>query len=146
MIIHGECPLKTPPADLLNAAKAVLSNAYAPYSHYFVASAVRAEDGSIFAGCNVENASFPITLCAEANAIGALHTHGHKKVIEALVLVKDSKICSPCGACRQRLLESAAPNTVVHLCTLDGKHLQTTIAELLPLAFGPDNLADHIQG
>lgn len=136
----GELPLKTPPADLLSAAKAVLPNAYAPYSHFLVAAAVRAEDGAIFVGCNVENASFPVGTCAEAGAIAALITQGHRKVTEALVLVDDTKICSPCGACRQRFLESAPLNAIIHMCTVSGLYQQTTLSELLPLAFGPNNL------
>lgn len=122
--------------DLLSAAKAVLSRAYAPYSHYHVASALRAEDGQIFVGCNVENAAYPVTLCAEASALGALISSGQQKIIEALVLVDAAKPASPCGACRQRLSEMAASREmIVHMCTLSGTHQQYTIAELLPLAF-----------
>ena len=94
----GERPLKTPPTDMLAAAKAVLHNAYAPYSHFQVAAVVRTDDGKLFSGCNVENAAYSLTLCAEAGAITALYTNGYKKAVEALVLVADSKICSPCGA------------------------------------------------
>ncbi|EKD77697.1 MAG: Cytidine deaminase [uncultured bacterium] len=132
--------MKTPPADMLNAAKAVLPNAYAPYSHFSVAAAVRADNGEIFSGCNIENAAFPVGTCAEAGAISALFAHGHKKIIEALVLVSDNQICSPCGACRQRFLESAPLETIIHLCTLNGDYQQTTLGELLPFAFGPKNL------
>lgn len=139
----GECPLKTPPIDLLSAAKAVLPHAYAPYSHFSVAAALRTEDGSIVVGCNVENAAFPLGICAETGAINALYTQGHQKIVEALVLVADSKICPPCGGCRQRFLESASQyHMTIHLCTLDGQYQQTTLAELLPFAFGPDNLQD----
>jgi cytidine deaminase len=140
----GETTLKTPPADLLAAAKAVLPNAYAPYSHYSVAAAIRAENGMILTGCNVENAAFPVGMCAEAAAIGALITQGHRQMTEALVLVKDTQICPPCGACRQRFLESAPLEMIIHLCTLDGQYQQTTLAELLPHAFGPQNLKEKI--
>ncbi len=143
-LIILENPLKIPPADMLAAAKSVLPNAYAPYSHFSVAACVRAENGELFSGCNVENASFSITMCAEAGAVSALFAHGHKKIIEALILVPDQKICSPCGACRQRLLECAAPEISVHLCTVDGKYQHTTLAELLPFAFGPQNLATRL--
>ena len=132
--------MKTPPADMLAAAKAVLPHAYAPYSQFYVAAAVRAENGELFVGCNVENAASPLGLCAEAGAVAALFAHGHKKVVEALVLVKDSKICSPCGGCRQRFLECASLDISIHLCTIDGTYHHTTLGELLPLAFGPKNL------
>lgn len=132
--------MKIPPADLLAAAKAVLPHAYTPYSHFAVAASVRAEDGTVFSGCNVENAAFPMGMCAEVGAITALFSRGYRKITEALVLVADHKICSPCGACRQRFLEHASAETVIHLCTMDGKHQTISVHELLPLAFGPDNL------
>ncbi|MCX7126046.1 MAG: cytidine deaminase [Gammaproteobacteria bacterium] len=132
--------MKKPPADMLTAAKAVLPNAYAPYSHFSVAACVRAENGLLFSGCNVENAASPVGMCAEVGAISALFTHGYKKVSEALVLVPDTKICSPCGACRQRFLECASPEISIHLCTLDGQYQHCTLEELLPFAFGPNNL------
>lgn len=134
--------MKTPPADLLAAAKAVLNNAYAPYSHYYVAASVRAKNGEIFAGCNVENAAFPMGICAEAGAISALFAKGNKKVTEALILVPSHKICPPCGACRQRLLECAPLDTSIHLCTTHGDYYHATLSELFPLAFGPNNLEE----
>ena len=88
----------------------------------------------------MENAASPLGICAETSAIATLFTQGHRKVTEALVLVPDRKICPPCGGCRQRLLECASLEISIHLCTLDGKYQHTTLAELLPLAFGPKNL------
>lgn len=126
--------------DMLAAAKAVLPHAHAPYSHFFVAACIRTEDGTLFAGCNVENAAFPLTLCAEANAIGSMFSAGQKKITEALILVSDENICPPCGACRQRLFECANANTRIHLCTLDGKYESHLLETLLPFAFGPNNL------
>ncbi|HLB55949.1 MAG TPA: cytidine deaminase [Coxiellaceae bacterium] len=134
--------MKTPPVDMLVAAKAVLPNAYTPYSHFQVAAVLRAENGKLFSGCNVENASFSLTLCAEAVAMGTLIAQGCKKITEVLVLVPGHKICSLCGACRQRLLECASPETIIHLCTTEGNYQQTTLAELLPHAFGPKNLEE----
>lgn len=134
--------MKTPPADMLAAAKAVLPHAYTPYSHFSVAAAVRAENGEIFSGCNVENAAFPMCVCAEVGAISALFAHGHKKIIETLILVPNQKICSPCGACRQRLLECASRESTIHLCTLQNDYQRYTLAQLLPIAFGPKNLEE----
>lgn len=132
--------MKKPPADLFDAANAVLCNAYAPYSHFSVAASVRAENGEIFVGCNVENAAFPMGLCAEIGAISALFTKGYRRITEILILVSSRKLCPPCGACRQRFLECAALGTVVHLCTTQGEYQQITLGELFPHAFGPHNL------
>lgn len=132
--------MKTPPHDLLAAAKAVLPNAYAPYSQFHVAASVRTEQGKIFAGCNVENAAFPISICAETGAIAAAVANGHPKITEALIVVPNHKVCPPCGACRQRLLECASPAISIHLCTTHGHYHHTTLSELLPMAFGPNNL------
>ena len=128
------------PKDLLLAAKNVLNQAYAPYSNFPVAAAIRAKNGEIFACCNVENAAFPLGVCAEGGAISSMVASGQREIIEALVLVNDKKICSPCGACRQRLIEFAATDIPVHLCTEDGQYQQYTLHELLPAAFGPNNL------
>lgn len=132
--------MKTPPADMLAAAQAILPNAYAPYSHFSVAACIRTEDGALIVGCNVENAAYPLASCAEAGAISTMYAQGHRKIVEALVLVPGDTLCSPCGACRQRLLESSIPNLPIHLCTTDGMYQHTTLSELLPFAFGPKNL------
>lgn len=134
--------MKTPPRDMLDAAKAVLPNAYAPYSHFSVAACVRASNGKLFVGCNIENAAFPVGMCAEVGAISALFANGHQTISETLILVPDHKICSPCGACRQRFLECASSDMIFHLCTLDGKYQSATLTELLPFAFGPKNLRE----
>lgn len=135
--------MKTPAVDMLAAAKTVLPNAYAPYSHFSVAAVVRAENGALFSGCNVENAAYPLALCAEAGAMAAMYTQGQKKVTEVLVLVPGHKICPLCGACRQRLLECAAPETIIHLCTLHGHYEQYTLAQLIPHAFNSKNLEER---
>lgn len=132
--------MNTPPVDMLTAAKAVLPHAYAPYSHFLVAACIRTKEGKLFSGCNVENAAFPLTLCAEANAIGSMFSAGRQKITEVLVLVSDENICPPCGACRQRLFECADANTCIHLCTISGKYESYTLTALLPFAFGPNNL------
>lgn len=132
--------MRTPPVDMLDAAKAVLPNAYAPYSHFSVAACIRTEDGKLFVGCNVENAAYPLTLCAEANVIGTLYSQGYQKISEILVLVADPQICPPCGACRQRLLECASADTRVHLCAMNGDYESHRLSALLPFAFGPKNL------
>jgi cytidine deaminase len=125
---------------LLDAAAAARANAHAPYSRFQVGAALRAEDGTIYAGANVENAAYPEGLCAEAAAIAAMVTAGARQIREIAVLADGPPLCAPCGGCRQRIREFAVPETVVHLCTPSGVQRSVTLGELLPLAFGPDNL------
>ncbi|MEE8270658.1 MAG: cytidine deaminase [Alphaproteobacteria bacterium] len=128
---------------LFAAATAARANAYAPYSSFPVGAALRAPDGRIFAACNVENAAYPQGQCAEASAIGVMVASGATRIAEVVVLggeVGDGLLCSPCGGCRQRLREFAAPDAPIHVCGPEGLRRTTTLAELLPLSFGPDNL------
>jgi cytidine deaminase len=125
---------------LIDAAAAARANAYAPYSRFAVGAAIRAEDGRLYAGANVENAAYPQGQCAEASAIGAMIAAGARR-IEAMVLLADgAALCTPCGGCRQRIREFAGPMTKIHLCGLEGVRRTVTVGELLPLSFGPDNL------
>ncbi|WP_337995741.1 cytidine deaminase [Oleispirillum naphthae] len=126
-------------AELIAAARAVRENAYAPYSHYAVGAAVRAEDGSIYAGCNVENAASPEGLCAEAAAIAAMVAAGRRRLTAVAVVGGDvARPAMPCGGCRQRLHEFAAPGAVVAVADAAGRLLcETPLAALLPEAFGP---------
>ena len=122
---------------LLDAAERALRNAHEPYSHYRVGTAVLADGGKIFSGCNVENASYGLTMCAERVAIGAAVAAGNKN-IRGLVVVSDGpEMPWPCGACRQVLVEFAKDDMPV-LVAIRG-HLRaaelTTLGELLPHAF-----------
>lgn len=128
------------PQDMLDAANKALENAYAPYSNFPVAACIRTEDGSLVTGCNVENAAFPLSSCAEAGAISSMLVTGQKKIKEVLVLVPNEKLCPPCGACRQRLIEFSPLSLPIHLCTTNGDYVQSTLKELMPMAFGPDHL------
>jgi homotetrameric cytidine deaminase len=128
------------PGALLAAAGAALRNAHAPYSRFRVGAALRAPDGSIFAGANVENASYPEGQCAETSALGALVTAGHTTFTAAAVVAETVDRCPPCGGCRQRLAELAGPDTPVHLGREGGPHETLTLGELLPLAFSAREL------
>jgi homotetrameric cytidine deaminase len=116
---------------LLNAAEAAMRNAYAPHSGFKVGAALRAPTGAIYAGANVENASYPQGQCAEASAIGALIAAGEHEIAAVAVVAEQMDPCAPCGGCRQKLAEFAKPDTPVYL----GRSLTTTMGELLPLAF-----------
>lgn len=121
-------------------AKIAAQNAYAPYSKFHVGACLRSEDNLLFSGANVENASYGLTQCAEASAIGALISAGQKKVTEVVIVSLAPHFCPPCGACRQKLNEFALENTPIHLYKLTGEYKTILLSELLPLAFGPHNL------
>ncbi len=127
--------------DLRTAAIEVMKRAYAPYSRLAVGAAILAASGEIFAGCNVENAAFPVGLCAEAIALGAMVARlGGARVQAALVVVAGPEKAWPCGACRQRLWEFARGDMVVYATTLAGEWASSPLVQLLPLGFGPRNL------
>ena len=125
---------------LIAAASEARDRAYAPYSRYHVGAALRAEDGSIHAGANVENSAYPQGQCAEASAIGVLVASGRTRVLEAAVIADADAICVPCGGCRQRLREFMPLDGTIHLCSAAGERRTATLEELLPLSFGPEYL------
>jgi homotetrameric cytidine deaminase len=125
---------------LVAAAREAMEHAHAPYSRFKVGAALRAEDGSIHAGANVENSAYPQGQCAEASAIGALVAAGRTRVLEAAVISDGAAICVPCGGCRQRLREFMPLDGRVHLCAPGGERRTVTLEELLPMSFGPEFL------
>ena len=127
-------------ADLVQAAIAAMAKAYAPYSHFAVGAAVRGASGTVYAGCNVENAAYPQGCCAEASAISALVMGGDTRIVEVAVAGGGDKLVTPCGGCRQRLREFAADDVKIHICGPAGLRETVTLGALLPLSFGPDNL------
>jgi cytidine deaminase len=127
-------------ADLFEAARSAQAKAYAPYSRFHVGAALRTPSGAIFAGCNVENAAYPQGACAEAGAIGAMALAGERRIAEFLVIGDGEALCTPCGGCRQRIREFAAPETPVHIAGPEGVRARFTLQELLPHSFGPGNL------
>jgi cytidine deaminase len=125
---------------LLAAARAVRLRAHAPYSKFRVGAAVLDERGRVHAGCNVENAAYPVGTCAEAAAIAAMVAAGGRRIAAILVIGDGAALVTPCGACRQRIREFAGPDTPVHAAGRDGLRRSFTLDALLPFAFGPDNL------
>lgn len=128
---------------LFAAASAARGKAHAPYSHYAVGAALLADDGRIYAGCNVENASFPEGWCAETTALGHMVMGGGRKVVAAAVVaeridrdaVPGGRFCTPCGGCRQRLAEFSNADTPVWAADPAGASKCFTMAELLPAGF-----------
>ena len=127
---------------LIAAAREAMGRAHAPYSRFHVGAALRAEDGSIHAGANVENAAYPQGQCAEASAIGVLVAAGRTRVLEAAVIADSDAICVPCGGCRQRLREFMPLDGTIHLCSSGGEHEAVTLETLLPYSFGPEFLPE----
>lgn len=125
----------TTPDDLFEAAKAVRAHAHAPYSEFQVGAAIRCDDGSVHAGCNVENASYPEGWCAETTAIGRMVASGGKRITEVLVMAAGKRLCTPCGGCRQRLAEFGDMDIKVHIASPEGIRKSFTLGELLPASF-----------
>ena len=129
---------KTVAETLLSLALTAQKNAYAPYSNFHVGAAILDENGNNHAGCNVENAAYPLGQCAEAGAISTMVVSGCKQIQQILILSPNNQFCPPCGGCRQKIAEFSNSETQVHLATQDGKIKSVNSAELLPLAFGFD--------
>ena len=125
---------------LFAAASAAQQRAYAPYSRFKVGAAILTDDGAVYSGCNVENAAYPVGACAEAGAISAMVTGGARAIRAILVVGDGAELVTPCGACRQRIREFAAPETPILIAGPDGIRARFSLAELLPASFGPANL------
>jgi cytidine deaminase len=130
-------------AALRAAASAAASHAYAPYSNLRVGAAAIADDGRLVSGCNVENASYGLTLCAECGLVSALTASGGGRLVAMSVTAGDGKPLAPCGRCRQLLFEHGGPDLVVD----EGPGAPpVTIGELLPRAFTSDDLSTRRKG
>ena len=125
---------------LLDDARAVRENAYAPYSRFKVGAAIRTPDGTVYTGCNVENVAYPDGTCAEAGAIAAMIAGGATEIAEVAVIAASPAPVPPCGGCRQKLAEFAKPDVKVTMATTGGATLTLTVAELLPGAFTADHM------
>jgi cytidine deaminase len=122
-------------AELRLRAREAMASAYAPYSHFPVGAAALVDDGRIVVGCNVENASYGLGLCAECGLVSALHASGGGRLVAFACVDGNGTVLMPCGRCRQLLLEHGGPELL-----LDTASGVRTMAELLPDAFGPADL------
>lgn len=132
----------TPDSDwraLRAAAFAALERAYAPYSRFRVGAAVQARDGRVFVGCNVENASYPASLCAERAAIAGAVAVGARDFVAMVIASDAAEPAPPCGICRQ-VLNELAPALEVMSCTRDGGESRWSVSSLLPYPFTPQSL------
>lgn len=130
---------------LFDAALAVRGRAHAPYSHFAVGAALLDEQGRVHVGCNVENAAYPQSLCAEAGALAALVAAGAREVRAVMVVAQADRPVTPCGGCRQKLGELAADDTPVWVADTAGQVQRFTLGQLLPHGFGARHLpsAEH---
>ncbi|XP_059397210.1 cytidine deaminase-like [Carassius carassius] len=128
------------PEELVQKSQEAKIRAYCPYSKFRVGAAVLTSNGTVFTGCNVENASYPLGLCAERTAISKAVSEGYTS-FKAIAIASDLKdrFISPCGACRQFMREFGS-HWDVYLSKSDGSYKLMTVEELLPFSFGPDDL------
>ena len=125
--------------ELIELAEETSRKAWCPYSSFPVGAVIETSDGSVFCGCNVENASSGL-ICAERAAVSAAVAAGQKKIRRVVVFTPTETPTAPCGACRQVLSEFSDDATVVSACRGEGR-IEKSLAELLPLSFGPDDLS-----
>jgi cytidine deaminase len=126
---------------LIAAAVAARQHAHAPYSRFRVGAALRCPDGSIHAGCNVENAAYPEGVCAEAGAISAMVLAGGRRISELVIAGPGPGPCPPCGGCRQKIREFASADVLIRMVDEHGAVLlRSTLGAMLPHSFGPDEL------
>lgn len=133
-------PTEAQQDQLLKAARAAQRRAYAPYSKYQVGAAVLDDQGRIHAGCNVENAAYPEGVCAEASALSAMVLAGSTRARAVLVVGTGGAWVTPCGGCRQKLREFCAQDTPILTANDTAMGPRYTLAQLLPLSFGPEHL------
>ena len=133
-------PIKPKQDPLFAAAKAAMGKAHAPYSKFQVGAAILADNGRIYGGCNVENASYPEGVCAETSAISAMVLDGGARIREIAVVGLGRDLVTPCGGCRQRIREFGTKDTMIHLCGPKGRRKSFTLGDLLPQSFTGRNL------
>jgi cytidine deaminase len=124
-----------PREEMVALARDVLGRAYAPYSGFRVGAVLRGMNGKLYAGCNVENAAYPLGTCAEVAAIAMMVADGERRIAEAVVMSEGESLITPCGGCRQHLREFADDATPIHLCGPQGVQRTVTLGELLPFPF-----------
>ena len=126
--------------ELLNMAREAARNAYVPYSHFPVGAALECADGSVFTGCNVENAALGCTICAERTAIVKAVSEGRRRFVRIAVYGEGENYCLPCGSCRQVLSEFCTDGSLEVLSTRSGgRYVSYRLSQLLPHPFVMDN-------
>lgn len=122
-------------AEMLKQAKQAAKNAYSPYSKFSVGACIRATDGKFYTGCNIENLSYSLTLCAETSAIASMVSSGSKQIAEVVIFADGEELSTSCGACRQRICEFSHPDVKVHTFNNLDECKTLRMSELLPEPF-----------
>ncbi|WJG10895.1 cytidine deaminase [Aliiglaciecola sp. LCG003] len=130
--------MKDDTQTLIEVAQKAQAFSYSPYSGFKVGSALQADNNETYAGCNVENAAYPLGQCAEASAISAMIVAGGKKISKIVIASPIDKFCPPCGGCRQKIKEFSDSDTQIIMSDKNGRTKTLSIAELLPFAFELD--------
>lgn len=125
--------------ELCQKALDMLQMAYVPYSHFPVGAALECDDGTVFTGCNIENASYTPTICAERTAVFKAVSEGHREFVRIAIAADTDGFTAPCGVCRQ-VLREFAPNLEVILVNKHGDTKTLTLPDLFPYSFGPEDL------
>ena len=125
--------------QLINLAEQASRNAYVPYSHFAVGAALECRDGTVFTGCNIENAAYGLTICAERTAIFKAISEGHRDFKRIVIAGKSEDYCVPCGSCRQ-VMQEFAPQMEVICLNGKGEAKHYSLRQLLPESFGPEYL------
>lgn len=126
--------------ELKAAAVAMLDRSYCPYSHFAVGAALECSDGTVFTGCNIENAAYSPTICAERAAVAKAVSEGHRDFVRIAVAGRCEEFCVPCAVCRQ-VLREFAPEIEVICLNGKGEELAMPLSALLPYSFGPEYLS-----
>lgn len=130
--------------ELINLALEAMGQAYAPYSGFPVGAALECADGSVFLGCNVENAAFGETLCAERTALVKAVSEGRRSFRRMAIAARSEQYCMPCGSCRQVLAEFSQDMEILAVRS-DGRYVSYRLGDLLPKSFGPNTMGDKAE-
>ncbi|MCP8616659.1 cytidine deaminase [Salirhabdus salicampi] len=128
---------------LLSKAKEARKRAYVPYSTFHVGAALQTKNGNIYLGCNIENAAYPVTCCAERVAIFKAISEGETEFVEMAVVADTERPVPPCGSCRQVMSEFFAQTMTVHISNLQGEVKTMSVEQLLPFSFSSQDLSDR---
>ena len=130
----------SPEKELIRRAGEARSNAYSPYSGVKIGAAVLARDGSLYAGCNIENSSYGLSNCAERTAIFKAISEGRRELVSMSIVGDSEEFTRPCGACRQVMVQFNPRLRIIRVGLVDGYRSETTAEKLLPEAFNPSSL------
>jgi cytidine deaminase len=131
--------------ELIEEARRARERAYVPYSNFGVGAALLAEDGTVYHGCNIENAAYPFTICGERTAIFKAYSEGNRSFVALAVIADTPRPVPPCGSCRQVMFELLPKDLPVYLSNLKGEYITTTVEQLLPGGFSASDMEASVK-